>query len=695
MPEAPRLPPPENLLRYATSPYLLQHADNPVHWRPWGPEALSEARVTGRPILLSIGYAACHWCHVMAHESFEDPETAALMNRLFVNIKVDREERPDIDALYMNALHLLGEHGGWPLTMFLTPEAEPFWGGTYFPPEPRWGRPSFRQVLLGVAEAYRNEGDKVAQNVAALKGALTRMAATTPGPLPTEATFDRVALGLVRATDAKEGGLAGAPKFPNPPIFRFLWQMHHRLGQPACADVVHLLLRRMSQGGIYDHLGGAYARYSVDAVWLVPHFEKMLYDNAQILELLALAHSSDPDPLYAERAAETVGWLEREMLAEGGAFASSLDADSEGEEGKFYVWTEAEVDALLPAEDAALFKATYDVTAEGNWEHKTILNRRRYAQRLSDDAEATLARCRRILFEARARRVPPGRDDKILADWNGLAIAALARAAVVFDRSDWLARARDAFRFIAGTMRMPDGRLLHAWRAGRAGAAGLLEDHAAMARAALALYEATGDRAYLDHAVAWAELAERHFADPEGGGYYASAADATDVLIRTRSAADNATPSGNGLMAEVQARLFHLTGEDRWRRLAEQTIGAFAGHEGIGAMPTLLAAADLLTEGATVVIAGDPDDPAAQPLARTALAHPDPAVAVLRAPDPEALPAGHPAHGKGPVDGRPAAYVCRGGTCSLPVGDPAALRLALARRVAPASGGNGTAAATA
>ncbi|GGG32533.1 thioredoxin domain-containing protein [Caldovatus sediminis] len=682
MPEAPSLPPPENLLRHTTSPYLLQHADNPVHWRPWGPEALAEARATGKPILLSVGYAACHWCHVMAHESFEDPETAALMNRLFVNIKVDREERPDIDALYMNALHLLGEQGGWPLTMFLTPEAEPFWGGTYFPPEPRWGRPSFRQVLLGVAEAYRKEGGKVAQNVAALKGALTRMAAATPGPLPIEATFNRVALGLVRATDAREGGLVGAPKFPNPPIFRFLWQMHHRLDQPACAEVVHLLLRRMSQGGIYDHLGGGYARYSVDAIWLVPHFEKMLYDNAQILELLALAHAGAPAPLYAARAAETVGWLEREMLTAGGAYASSLDADSEGEEGRFYVWTEAEVDALLPPEEVALFKATYDVTAQGNWEGKTILNRRRHPQRLSDDAEAILARCRRILFEARASRVPPGRDDKVLADWNGLVVAALARAAAVFDRPDWLAHARRAFQFVSETMCAPDGRLLHAWRAGRAGAAGLLEDHAAMARAALALHDTTGDRTYLERAATWAGIADRYFAAPEGG-YYASAADATDVLIRGRSAVDNATPSGNGLMAEVQARLFLLTGDDRWRKAAERTIGAFAGHEGIAAMPTLLAAADLLAEGATVVVAGDPGHGTAQALARTALAHPDPALAVLRAPDPSALPAGHPAHGKGPVGGRPAAYVCRAGTCSLPATDPTTLRRALARRAAP------------
>ncbi|RAI59672.1 thioredoxin domain-containing protein [Roseicella frigidaeris] len=315
--------PPENLLRDALSPYLLQHAGNPVHWRPWGRPALEEAAATDRPILLSIGYAACHWCHVMARESFEDPETAALMNALYVCIKVDREERPEIDALYMNALQLMGEPGGWPLTMMLTPAGEPFWGGTYFPPEPRQGRPSFRQVLRGVAEAYRTEGDKVRQNVAALRQALGRLAAARPGPLPSGEALAGAAGDLLRHLDPIEGGLAGAPKFPSPPLFRFLWQMGQRLGAPACAEAVALLLHRMSQGGLYDHLGGGYARYSTDALWLVPHFEKMLSDNAQLLELLALLQAARPDPRLAARAAETVGWLQREMIAEGGGFAAS------------------------------------------------------------------------------------------------------------------------------------------------------------------------------------------------------------------------------------------------------------------------------------------------------------------------------------------------------------------------------------
>ncbi|HEY2132574.1 MAG TPA: DUF255 domain-containing protein, partial [Acetobacteraceae bacterium] len=314
-PQAPQLPA-ENQLGRETSPYLLQHAHNPVHWRGWGPVALAEARATNRPIMLSIGYAACHWCHVMAHESFEDPDTAAVMNTLFVNIKVDREERPDIDHLYMSALHALGEQGGWPLTMFLTPDGDPFWGGTYFPPEPRWGRPSFRQVLHGVAESFHAQSDAIGRNVDALRRMLAVAAAAHPGDLPGPALLDHAAGALLRMTDPVQGGMRGAPKFPNPPIFRFLWQNSFRTGAPAGIAATTLLLKRMSQGGIYDHLGGGYARYATDAAWLVPHFEKMLYDNAQILELLALAHAHSPDPLHAARAEETVAWMTRDMTAE-------------------------------------------------------------------------------------------------------------------------------------------------------------------------------------------------------------------------------------------------------------------------------------------------------------------------------------------------------------------------------------------
>lgn len=652
-----------NLLHGEKSPYLLQHAANPVHWRAWGPAALAEARGLDRPILLSIGYAACHWCHVMAHESFEDAATAADMNARFVNIKVDREERPDIDAIYMAALHAMGEQGGWPLTMFLTPAAEPYWGGTYFPPAPRWGRPSFRQVLAAAAEAYGRRDPAVARNSAALARALAAEAATTPGTLHPD-RLEQVAAAYLRLIDPVHGGLRGAPKFPNPPIFRFLWQLGHRAP-------VHAMLRAMSAGGIYDHLGGGYARYSTDAEWLVPHFEKMLYDNAQLLELLAFAHADAPDPLYAERAAETVGWLLRDMASEG-AFAASEDADSEGEEGRFYVWDAAEIGAVL-GDDAPAFAAAYDVTAEGNWEDRTIL--RRLTPRGSPEAEAHLARARARLFAHRAARPRPGRDDKLLTDWNALAIAALARASAVFGAPAWLDGARTAWQALERHLRGPDGRFAHAWRAGEVTAPGLLEDQAAAARAALALHEATGEPSYLADAIALAVTAARFFGDADGS-YFTTPADAADVpLIRPRSAADGATPSGNGIMAEVTARLFHLTGDSAWRQATVRTITAFAGADVIAGQSTLLAAAHLLETAATVVVTGDPGDPVATRLHAAALTAPNPATVVIRALAEAPLPPAHPAAGK---LGGPAAYVCRDGTCALAVIEVDALRQALA-----------------
>jgi uncharacterized protein YyaL (SSP411 family) len=669
---------PENLLGQETSPYLLQHAGNPVHWRPWGKAALDEAKAANKPIMVSIGYAACHWCHVMAHESFEDPETAALMNSLFVNIKIDREERPDIDHIYMSALHALGEQGGWPLTMFTTPDGSPFWGGTYFPPEPRWGRPSFRQVLQGVANAFHTGADAVTQNTKALKQYLDRQAVASVGDAPGPAQLDAVAGAYLRMTDPDNGGLRGAPKFPNPPIYRFLWQNAFRTSQPEAQDALHLMLQRMSRGGIYDHLGGGYARYSTDDIWLVPHFEKMLYDNAQLLELLALAHAHRPDPLYAQRAAETVDWMVRDMTAQRidnqAAFAASEDADSEGEEGRFYVWTEAEIDSLLGPESAA-FKRAYDVTPNGNWEGHTIL--RRVVPLGTPDQEAALAGARDILFHAREKRVRPGWDDKVLADWNGLAITALVRAAGVFGRPGWLDRAREAFAFIVTHMGASHGGVEHAWRLGRVTAPGLIEDQAAMARAALALHEATGDATFLAAAERLANAAQAAFADGHGG-FYSTAANASDVpLTRPRTAADNATPAGNGIMAEVLARLFHLTGNPAWRAKASAVLTAFAGQpDQLAGMPTLLAAADLLEEAASVVIAGE-----SAALLAAALRAPDPAVVLLRAAGPAMLPTDHPAFGKTAGPDGAVAYVCRRNVCSLPIADPSALSQALRTRV--------------
>jgi uncharacterized protein YyaL (SSP411 family) len=673
---------PENLLGRETSPYLLQHAGNPVHWRPWGRAALGEAKRANKPIMVSIGYAACHWCHVMAHESFEDPETAALMNRLFVNIKIDREERPDIDHIYMSALHALGEQGGWPLTMFTTPDGTPFWGGTYFPPEPRWGRPSFRQVLQGVANAFHTSADAVTQNTQALTKFLAGQAAVSSGDPPGPMLLDAVSQAYLRMTDPDHGGLRGAPKFPNPPIYRFLWQDAFRTGSNVGQDALHLMLERMSQGGIYDHLGGGYARYSTDEVWLVPHFEKMLYDNAQLLELLALAHAHRPTPLYEQRAAGTVGWLLRDMTAESvagrAAFAASEDADSEGEEGRFYVWTGAEVDALLGGH-AAAFKRAYDVTPGGNWEGRTIL--RRVTPPGAPAEEAALAVAREVLFQARAKRIRPGWDDKVLADWNGLAIAALARASVVFGQPTWLDRARQAFDFILSQMTASHGGVEHAWRLGRVTAPGLIEDQAAMARAALALHEATGDSVCLTVATRLANAAQHAFGDGSGG-FYSTAAGATDVpLARPRTAADNATPAGNGMMAEVLARLYHLTGDAVWRTRAEAVLSAFSGKpDQMTSMPTLLAAADLLGEGATVVVAGGPADPGAAALLLGAFSAADPATVVLRAADPGMLPSTHPAHGKSAGSGAAVAYVCRRNVCGLPITEPANLARALRTR---------------
>jgi uncharacterized protein YyaL (SSP411 family) len=665
-----------NMLGEASSPYLQQHKDNPVHWRVWGPAALAEAKARNVPILLSIGYAACHWCHVMAHESFEDPEIAALMNAGYVNIKVDREERPDIDHIYMSALHAMGEQGGWPLTMVLTPDGEPFWGGTYFPPTPRFGRPSFRQVLIALSNAWETDRERIGHTTASMARALAASAAARPGEPPTPATLDDAREKFLRGMDWQRGGMGQAPKFPNAPTFRFLWQEAFRTGDGQAASAVHLLLRMMSYGGIYDHAGGGYARYATDNDWLIPHFEKMLYDNALILDLLALAYADSQNPLYLMRANETMDWLQREMREEG-AFAASVDADSEGVEGKFYVWTRDEI-LLLLGEEAEFFAAYYPMPADGNWEERIILER---IEPVADaQTEIRLLRCRAKLFVARARRVPPGRDDKILADWNALLIAALGRAAAVFGKPAWLEQAAAAFDFIVDKMAQPDGRIAHAYRGGKISAAGLLEDQAAMIRAALALYEATGEARRLAQALKILAAAEQRFSD-SAGAFFSTASDAADLPagagFRSRNVMDGPTPSGIGLMAENFARLYHLTGGDEYRAKAEAVLAAFGGQKAaLVGSPVLLAAADTLANATCIVITGAGDKSA---LRQTALAAPDPAVCVLLVSDAAGLPASHPAHGK--TSAEPAAFVCQGNTCALPVTSPEALKTLL-RRIA-------------
>jgi hypothetical protein len=658
-----------NLLAHETSPYLLQHKDNPVHWRPWGRAAIEEAERTGKPILLSIGYAACHWCHVMAHESFEDPATAAVMNRLFVNIKVDREERPDIDQIYMAALHALDDQGGWPLTMFLTPGGEPIWGGTYFPKESRYGRPSFVAVLEEVARLFRDEPDKIDANHRYLVERLRTARRADALPLGTPLLYE-AASRLLSLMDPVAGGTRGAPKFPQASLLTFLWRTGQRTGDTRYRDIVRLTLQQISSGGIYDHIGGGFCRYSVDAQWLVPHFEKMLYDNAQLIERLTYAWLETREPLFKQRVEETVEWLLREMRTEG-AFAASLDADSEGEEGRFYVWRPDEVRAALDAEDAARFGAAYDITPAGNWEGTSIPNRLGRDFDAGEDAKLTPLRAR--LLDVREKRPRPGRDDKILADWNGLMIAALALAAWSFDRADWIDAARHAYAFVTRTM-MRDGRLGHSWRAGRLLYPGFATDHAALAKAALALHHATQEQAYLDDAQRFAAVLSAHYGNPDPGGYFTTADDSDPLIVRPRSFHDEAVPSATSLAAETLVRLWYLTGSERYRRevdaLLEKNSGAIG--QNLFATTGLLSALDLRLSARQIVIVL-PEGGSAAPLLDLFRAHWREHFILSVISGENTLPVTHPAHGKAAIAGKTTAYVCRGETCSLPVTEPADL----------------------
>ena len=665
----------ENRLAQETSPYLLQHQHNPVDWWAWGPEALAEAKRSGRPILLSVGYAACHWCHVMAHESFEDDDTARVMNELFVNIKVDREERPDIDQIYMAALHHLGEHGGWPLTMFLTPAGEPIWGGTYFPKTSRYGKPAFVDVLREIARLFREEPQKIENNRAALMEQLATTARKPSTVTISAAELDNAARQLGGIIDPVNGGTRGAPKFPQAALFELLWRAGLRNGEKRYFAAVEITLDHICEGGIYDHLGGGFSRYSVDERWLVPHFEKMLYDNAQLLELLAIAYRRSGKPLYRRRAHETVEWLKREMTTPEGAFSASLDADSEGEEGKFYVWSLAEVMRELGNEDGEFFARHYDVTLGGNFEGNNILNRLRPMERSEQD-ETRLAGLRAKLLAARATRVRPGLDDKVLADWNGLMIAALADASLMFDEPSWLDFAAGAFDFVASTMTRGD-RLGHSWRRGQLKFPGLASDFAATIRAALALYEATGKKPYLDQALAWQQALDRDYADAATGTYYLTAADAEGLVIRPASTADEATPNHNAVAAQNLIRLAVLAGDDRWREQADRLIAAIAPQavENLYMHMALLNAVDLRLRAAEIVVTGE--GAPAQALLAAARAWPPLDRIVLHAGSAQALPPQHPARAKVAAAGETAAFVCVGGTCSLPVTDPAGLVAAI------------------
>ena len=615
----------------------------------------------------------------MAHESFEDDTTAALMNQLFVNIKVDREERPDIDAIYMKSLHALGEQGGWPLTMFLDSDARPFWGGTYFPPTSRYGRPGFCDVLREVARIYAQEPDKVSHNAGLLIGALQEKSERPDARILGDDELADLTQRMLRAVDARSGGLAGAPKFPQWNFFWLLWRGAMRFDNAQAKDAVELTLTHICQGGIYDHLGGGFARYSVDAQWLVPHFEKMLYDNALLVDLMCEAYRETANPLFAARIEETIDWISREMIAEGGGFAASLDADSEGEEGKFYVWTRREVEEVLGAPDAQVFCEVYDVTESGNWEGHTILNRLHHLTLRAESEEQALAEMRAKLLSRRAVRVRPGWDDKVLADWNGLAIAAITHAANVFDRADWLAMARTAFQFVATHMES-DGRLMHSWRLGKLSAPATSSDYANMIWGALRLYQATNDATYLETAKRWSDVLDRHFWLPEGG-YALSADDTPDVIIRMRGAHDDATPNSNAVMLSNLVALSLLTGSGTYMQRALAVRAAFAadvvaapmGHSGL-----LANSLDLNAPQHVVVVS--PDTPVVPGVLHRSMFAVSLPGAVQQWLADAHMPTTGPLAGKKAIGGKETAYACIGPQCSLPIADAEPLRALLRRQ---------------
>jgi uncharacterized protein YyaL (SSP411 family) len=659
-----------NGLAQERSAYLRQHRTNPVNWLPWGEAALNAATTFNKPILLSIGYSACHWCHVMARESFEDPETAALMNQGFVNIKVDREERPDLDALYVKALQAMGRRPGWPLTMFLTPDGVPFWGGAYFPHEAQNGLPSFREVLEYVSDAYRSDPQGVTQKGRALIDAL--MSRPTNGERRATITDDSAqaaAAEALKQTDQKNGGLEGAPKFPYPAVFAFLWNQGVRSGRRDFCAAAGFTLERIAASGLYDHVGGGFFRYTVDAEWKIPHFEKMLYDNALLISLYSELYRSEAVALRRDLVRRTVEWLLREMRVADTAFASSLAAESEGREGAYYLLDPTEVYSVL-GDAADEFRAQY-LDSSADFEGGKVLNRLGEASP-ERNQEPFLAHCDRLLG-ARRRRPRPECDEKIVADWNGLAIAALVQAAVVFDEPRWLEAARTAFAFVADAMTVSD-TLHHAWNGGQLGAPGILDDYAHMSLAALRLLEATGEVHYLRQAAAWTRSCIGHFADPNGG-FFHTADNVRHLVARIRDGHDGATPSGNGIMGRVLSELFLSTGDTLYRRAAQELFESFATdleRDGF-LLASIIDAAQFNGRATQVTIIGRRHDPATRALWQLAQQR-APADRWIAINEPgEELPEGHPARGKPALGGRPTAYVCQGPTCSLPITDPGQL----------------------
>ena len=651
-----------NRLAGETSPYLLQHADNPVDWYPWGEEALERARGEDKPILLSIGYAACHWCHVMEHESFEDEETAALMNERFVNVKVDREERPDLDSIYMDAVVTLTGHGGWPMTVFLTPDGEPFFGGTYYPPESRYGMPSFRQVLLAVSDAYRERRGDVARSARQLVEAVRRSSDAAPSRDPlAPSLLGEAVRGLRSQFEPQWGGFGRAPKFPPASALEFLLRMHRRDGGEAALEMVTKTLDGMAAGGMYDLVGGGFHRYSVDERWLVPHFEKMLYDNALLAPAYLHAWVMTGTERYRAVAEETLGYMLRELSLPEGGFASAQDADTEGVEGLTFTWTPEELAAALGEERTELLQP---------FEHGRFVLR----GAITDDERGKL-------FAAREPRPKPLRDDKAIASWNGLALAALAEGATRLERDDLAEAGRALAAFLLGRLSDENGRLWRSYRAGKVSNPGYLDDYANVANGLLELHAATGELRWLEEAHRLARLALELFADAERGGFFLSPADGERLVARKKDFDDHPTPSGNSMLAYVLLRLARIYGEEELERAA---VGVFRlVHTGLTRAPSAfghaLCALDLyFSPPREIAIVGPRDDPRRRELARTVLQAFDPnaVVAYSAGAEDEAAQRVPLLAGKDLVDGRPAVYVCERFVCRAPVTEPEALQAA-------------------
>ncbi|MBI2461381.1 MAG: thioredoxin domain-containing protein [Candidatus Rokubacteria bacterium] len=674
-----------NRLARETSPYLLQHADNPVDWYPWGEEAFARARAEDKPILLSVGYSACHWCHVMEHESFEDPEIARVMNELFVNVKVDREERPDVDQIYMQAVQAMTGHGGWPMTVFLTPEGTPFYGGTYFPPRDRHGMPGFPRVLETVAEAYRSRRGEVQLSAQRLMEQLQQGERIRPGlQLLTAESLHRAFRGLEGEFDWSRGGVGRAPKFPQPMALEFLLRYWRRTGDGRALDMVRLTLTRMARGGIYDQLGGGFHRYSVDAEWLVPHFEKMLYDNAQLSGLYLRAWLATGEAEYRRVAEETLDYVRREMTHPDGGFYSTQDADSEGEEGKFFLWSAEEIRAVLGrGVEADVALRYWGVEAGPNFEGRNILHVPGEPGEVAasfgmgeEDLLAALARARVALHQARERRVHPGRDDKILAGWNGMMLRAFAEAARILERPDYERAAVRNAEFLLSALRA-DGRLLRSWKDGQAKLLGYLEDYAMLADGLLALYEATFESRWLEEARRLGDEMLRLFWDPEVSGFFDTGTDHEALIVRPRNLFDSAVPSGTSVAADVLFRLALLTGEASYERPAVEALRPLA--ELMARYPSgfgrFLSALDFhlgpVAEVALVWPLGA-DRTRLKPLLREVFGRYLPNRVTAGAPADGALDLPLLA-GKTALDGRPTAYLCERYACQAPTTDPAEL----------------------